>query len=142
MCSVFITHTLYLILSYTWRYTVKGSRHSVSFVALLYFTCIYFDKNFNNRYFITLEITLIHTVDIEDNKYYLNNIMEKVIPESKTKLLQNVWKKFCKSFVLDYRSQRLDKNGRMVPSILQFQSKTNIKEGQDMCKNVVYFKLL
>ena len=26
---------------------------------------------------------------IEDNKYYLNNIMEKVIPESKTKFLQN-----------------------------------------------------
>ena len=36
-----------------------------------------------------MEITLIHTVDIEDNKYYLNNIMEKVIPKSKTKLLQN-----------------------------------------------------
>ena len=48
-----------------------------------------FDKNFNNRYFITLEVTLIHTVDIEDNKYYLNNIMEKVIPKSKTKFLQN-----------------------------------------------------
>ena len=48
-----------------------------------------FDKNFNNRYFITLEITLIHTVDIEDNKYCLNNIMEKVIPKSKTKFLQN-----------------------------------------------------
>ena len=48
----------------------------------------FFDKNFNNRYFITLEITLIHTVDIEDNKYYLNNIMEKVIPKSKTKFLQ------------------------------------------------------
>ena len=44
---------------------------------------IIFDKNFNNRYFITLEITLIHTVDIEDNKYYLNNIMEKVIPNLK-----------------------------------------------------------
>ena len=48
-----------------------------------------FDKNFNNRYFVTLEITLIHTVDIEDNKYYINNIMEKVIPKSETKLLQN-----------------------------------------------------
>ena len=36
-----------------------------------------------------LEITLMHTVDTEDNKYYLNNIMEKVIPKSKTKLLQN-----------------------------------------------------
>ena len=35
-----------------------------------------FDKNFNNRYFITFEITLIHTVDIEGNKCYLNNIME------------------------------------------------------------------
>ena len=45
-----------------------------------------FDNNFRNRYFITLEIALIHTVDIEDNKYYLNNIMEKVIPKSKTKL--------------------------------------------------------
>ena len=45
-----------------------------------------------------LEITLIHTVDIEDNKYYLNNIMEKVIPKSKTKFLQ----KFCKNFVLDF----------------------------------------
>ena len=43
--------------------------------------CI-FDKNFNNRYFITLEITLIHTVEIEDNKYFLNNIMDKVIPKS------------------------------------------------------------
>ena len=38
-----------------------------------------FDNNFRNRYFIILEINLIHTVDIEDNKYYLNNIMEKVI---------------------------------------------------------------
>ena len=47
------------------------------------------DENFNNRYFITLEISLIHTVDIEDNKYYLNNIMEKVIPKSKAKFLQN-----------------------------------------------------
>ena len=36
-----------------------------------------------------LEITLIHIADIEDNKYYLNNIMEKVIPKSKTKFLQN-----------------------------------------------------
>ena len=45
-----------------------------------------FDKNFNNCYFIKLEITLIHTVDIEDNKYYLNNIMDKVIPKSKSKL--------------------------------------------------------
>ena len=56
------------------------------------YTYIYiyiFHKTFNNRYFITLEITLIHTVDIEDNKYYLNNIMEKVIPKSKTKFLQN-----------------------------------------------------
>ena len=26
---------------------------------------------------------------IEDNKFYLNNIMEKVIPKSKTKFLQN-----------------------------------------------------
>ena len=26
---------------------------------------------------------------IKDNKYYLNNIMEKVIPKSKTKFLQN-----------------------------------------------------
>ena len=25
----------------------------------------------------------------KDNKYYLNNIMEKVIPKSKTKFLQN-----------------------------------------------------
>ena len=46
--------------------------------------------NFNNRYFITLEITLIHTVDIEDNKYYLNNIMEKVTPKSKTKFYKTV----------------------------------------------------
>ena len=37
-----------------------------------------------------LEITLIHTVDIKDNKYYLNNIMEKVIPKSKTKLFLDV----------------------------------------------------
>ena len=50
---------------------------------------IFFDKNFYNRYFITLEITLIHTVDIEENKYYLNNILEKVIPKSKRKFLQN-----------------------------------------------------
>ena len=55
----------------------------------IYIYFFFFDRNFNNRYFITLEITLIHTVDIEDNKYYLNNIMEKVIPKSKTKLLQN-----------------------------------------------------
>ena len=41
VCSVFIIDTLYLILSYTRRYTVEGSRHSVSFVALLYFTYIY-----------------------------------------------------------------------------------------------------
>ena len=74
------------------------------------YICIW--QNFNNRYFITLEITLIHTVDIEDNKYYLNNIMEKVIPKSKTKFLEelltkasssrNVSKKFCKNFVLDF----------------------------------------
>ena len=38
-----------------------------------------------------LEITLIHTVDIENNKYYLNNKMEKVIPKSKTKLFQNLF---------------------------------------------------
>ena len=34
----------------------------------------------------------IHTyiyIYIEDNKFYLNNIMEKVIPKSKTKFLQN-----------------------------------------------------
>ena len=63
-----------------------------SILIYIYLTKIYiyiFDKNFNNRYFITLEITLIHTVDTEDNKYYLNNIMEKVIPKSKTKFLQN-----------------------------------------------------
>ena len=55
-----------------------------------------FDKNFNNHYFITLEISLIHTVDIEDNKYYLNNIMEKVIPKSK----QNFYKTFSRRFDL------------------------------------------
>ena len=33
-------------------------------------------------------------------------------------------------------SQRLDKKGCMVPSILQFQYKTNIKEGQDMHKTL------
>ena len=47
---------------------------------------------------ITLDkiTTYIHTyihihiyIYIEDNKYYLNNIMEKVIPKSKTKFLQN-----------------------------------------------------
>ena len=53
-----------------------------------------FDKNFNNRYFITLEITLIHTVDTEDNKYHLNNIIKKVIPKSETKLLQNFFQTF------------------------------------------------
>ena len=36
-------------------------------------------------------------------------------------------------------SQKLDKKSRMVLSILQFQFKTNIKEGQNMHKNVVYF---
>ena len=41
-----------------------------------------------------------------------------------------------------YISQRLDKKSCMVPSILQFQFKTNIKESQDMRKNVVYLKLL
>ena len=41
MCSVFIIHTLYLILSCMWRYTFKGFRHSVSFVALFYFTYQY-----------------------------------------------------------------------------------------------------
>ena len=55
-----------------------------------------FDKNFSNCYFITLEVTLIHTVDIEDNKYYLNNIMEKVIPKSK----QNFYKTFSRRFDL------------------------------------------
>ena len=59
-----------------------------------------FDKIFNNRYFITLEITLIHTVDIEDNKYYLNNVMEKVIPKSETKFLQNFFKTFSRRFDL------------------------------------------
>ena len=68
---------------------------SISIYIYIYF---FFDRNFNNRYFITLEITLIHTVDIEDNKYYLNNIMEKVIPKSKVKFLQ----KFCKNFALDF----------------------------------------
>ena len=29
-------------------------------------------------------------IEIEDNKTYLNNIMEKVVPKSKTKLLQNL----------------------------------------------------
>ena len=60
-----------------------------NFQCYIYIYIYIFDKNFNNRYFITLEITLIHTVDIEDNKYYLNNIMEKVVPKSKTKFLQN-----------------------------------------------------
>ena len=68
----------------------------------IYIYIYIFDKNFNNRYFITLEVTLIHTVDIEDNKYYLNNIMEKLIPKSKTKFLQNLKKNFCKNFVLDF----------------------------------------
>ena len=62
---------------------------NIYYVHVIYIYIYIFDKNFNNRYFITLEITLIHTVDIEDNKYYLNNIMEKVIPKSKTKFLQN-----------------------------------------------------
>ena len=43
-------------------------------------------------------------------------------------------------YIYIYISQRFDKKGCMVPSILQFQYKTNIKEGQDMHKNVVYFK--
>ena len=33
---------------------------------------------------------------IEDNKYYFNNIMEKVIPKSKTKFFQT----FCRRFDL------------------------------------------
>ena len=45
-------------------------------------------------------------------------------------------------YIYIYICQRLDKNRRMVPSILQLKFKTNIKEGQDMRKNVVYFKLL
>ena len=57
----------------------------------IYIYVYIFDKSFNNRYFITLEITVIHTVDIEDNKYYLNNIMEKVIRKSKRKFLQNLF---------------------------------------------------
>ena len=65
--------------------------HCTSIPLFLIYIYIYiFDKNFNNRYFITLEITLIHTVDIEDNKYYLNNMMEKVIPKSKIKLFLDV----------------------------------------------------
>ena len=52
---------------------------------------------------MTLEITLIHAVDIEDNKYYFNNIMKKVVRKSETKFLQNkIFTKFCKNFVLDF----------------------------------------
>ena len=63
---------------------------STPFLLVVYYIYIYiFDKYFNNRYyFFTLEVTLIRTVDIGDNKYYLTNIMEKVIPKSKTKFLQ------------------------------------------------------
>ena len=41
---------------------------------------------------------------IEDNKYYLNNIMEKVIPKCKAKFLQNFFflQKFCKNFALHF----------------------------------------
>ena len=67
-----------------WRCVGKLVVHTLAHSDIYIYIYI-FDKNFNNRYFITLEITLIHTVDIEDNKYYLNNIMEKVIPKSKTK---------------------------------------------------------
>ena len=70
------------------RHWLHWTVGAVSVFLLSYYIYI-FDKNFDNRYFITLETTLIHTVDIEDNKYYLNNIMEKVIPKSKTKFLQN-----------------------------------------------------
>ena len=45
-------------------------------------------------------------------------------------------------YIYIYISQRSDKKGCMVPSILQFQFKINIKEGQDMHKNVVYLKSL
>ena len=62
---------------------------SLSLSYIYIYIYIYLTKT--SRYFITLEITLIHTVDIEDNKYYLNNIMEKVIPKSKTKFLQNFY---------------------------------------------------
>ena len=42
---------------------LKRNKHTVNILIYIYI----FDKNFNNRYFITLEITFIHTVDIEDN---------------------------------------------------------------------------
>ena len=67
--------------------------------------CI-FDKNFNNRYFITLEITLIHTVEIEDNKYFLNNIMDKVIPKSE--------KKFLESFFYTFRLEEAFVSSSMI----------------------------
>ena len=54
----------------------------------------------------------------------------------------NVFKLRCWKYIYIYISQRSDKNGCMVPSILQFQFKINIKEGQDMRKNVVYLKSL
>ena len=77
----------------------------------------------------------------------------------KSKRLEKVFWKFCFRFwnyflhyiiqiifivfnIYIYISQRLDIKGCMVPSILQFQYKTNIKEGQDMHKNIVYFKSL
>ena len=40
----------------------------------IYIYIYIFDKNFNNRYFITLEITLIRTVDIGDGGYCLSGM--------------------------------------------------------------------
>ena len=45
-------------------------------------------------FFLVLVVTiwvLYIYIYIKDNKYYLNNIMKKVIPKSKTKFLQNLY---------------------------------------------------
>ena len=64
-----------------------------------------------------LEITLIHTVDIEDNKYYLNKIMEKVIPKCKTKLFLDVSTPLYKSYSVTIEYQIT--NSIIEPRILQ-----------------------
>ena len=46
------------------------------------------------------------------------------------------WLVLTVTYLQIYISQRFDKKGRMVPSILQFQFKTNLKEGQVCIKTL------
>ena len=52
--------------------------------------------------YICMYVYVYVYVYIEDNEYYLNNIMEKVIPKSKTKFLQYSFHKVFKNFVLNF----------------------------------------